>query len=156
MTNTVTGTTTRFAAVLALDIAGYSRLMELNEAGTFARVRSIMGSIVGPSVAATGGRVVKLTGDGALAMWSDVAAAVTCALQMQAHNKIEQRLRQADQRARFRIGLHAGEVIAADGDIFGDGVNVAARLESIAGVPRSNPRNFWYRHFRSNTVRFQL
>ena len=134
MTDTVTRISTRFAAVLALDIAGYSRLMELDEAGTFARVWNIMNGIVNPSVVATGGRVVKLTGDGALAVWSDVAAATTCALQMQAHNEIEQRTRQADQRARFRVGLHAGEVIDADGDIFGDGVNVAARLESIAGV----------------------
>ena len=125
---------TRFAAILALDIAGYSRLMELDEGGTFARVRHIMDDIVLPGVANTGGRLVKTTGDGALAEWPDVGAAVRCALAIQAENEAHERQERPDRRARFRAGLHAGEVIAAGGDIFGEGVNIAARLEGIAGV----------------------
>lgn len=125
---------TRFVAILALDIAGYSRLMELDEGGTYARVRHIMDDIVAPGVASTGGRVVKTTGDGALAEWPDAGAAVRCALAMQAENEAQERDRRPDRRARFRVGLHAGEVIASNGDIFGEGVNIAARLEGIAGV----------------------
>lgn len=128
------GITTKFVAILALDIAGYTRLMELDEAGTFTRVQHIMEAVVGQGVAATGGRVVKTTGDGALAEWPDARAAVTCALAIQARNEVDERTRRPDRRARLRIGLHAGEVIAASGDIFGEGVNIASRLESIAGV----------------------
>ena len=124
----------RFAAILALDIAGYSRLMELDEAGTFDRVRHIMEGIVAPGVANTGGRLVKTTGDGALAEWPDVGAAVRCALAIQTENEAHERQERPDRRARFRAGLHAGEVIASGGDIFGEGVNIAARLEGIAGV----------------------
>lgn len=117
-----------------MDIAGYSRLMELDEVGTFARVQRIMNTIVRPGVAGTGGRVVKTTGDGAFAEWPNSRAAVACALAIQADNEAAEQGQRADRRARFRVGLHAGEVIAADGDIFGEGINIAARLEGIAGV----------------------
>ncbi len=128
------GVSTKYAAILAMDVAGYSRLMELDEAGTFGRVQRIMDVIVRPGVARSGGRVVKTTGDGAFAEWPDATAAVRCALAMQAENEaFEQEIR-ADRRARFRVGLHAGEVIAAGDDIFGEGINIAARLEGIAGV----------------------
>lgn len=129
-----TAVSTKFAAILALDIAGYSRLMELDESGTFARVQRIMNEVVRPGVARTGGRVIKTTGDGAFAEWPDTASAVTCALSIQAENEAYERGTRADRRARFRVGLHAGEVIAAGDDIFGEGINIAARLEGIAGV----------------------
>ena len=128
------GVRTRFAAILAMDIAGYSRLMELDEAGTFSRVQRLMDVIVRPGVASSGGRVVKATGDGAFAEWPSARAAVTCALAMQAQNEADEREQRADRRMRFRLGLHAGEVIAAGDDIFGQGINIAARLEGIAGV----------------------
>jgi adenylate cyclase len=111
-----TSVLTKFAAVGALDIAGYSRLMALDEAETFARVRTAMDKIVATEVAATGGRIVKSTGDGALVEWPDPAAAVSCALEIQSRNETQERERRPDRRARFRVGLHAGHVIAADGD----------------------------------------
>ena len=126
--------TTKFSAIMAMDIAGYSRLMELDEAGTFERVQRIMDDIVRPGVAATGGRIIKTTGDGAFAEWPDTRAAVPCALAIQAQNETAEENQRADRRARFRVGLHAGEVIAAGDDIFGEGINIAARLEGIAGV----------------------
>ena len=129
-----TGVDTRYAAVLAVDVAGYTRLMELDEAGTFARVRATMDGIVGPEVAATGGHVVKYTGDGALVEWPGIPAAVEAALRIQARNEDQEQAVRPDLRARFRMGLNACDVIAADNDIFGEGVNLAVRLEGIAGV----------------------
>ncbi len=131
---TVAGVSTKFAAILALDIAGYSRLMELDEAGTFVRVQEIMNSIVRSSVERTGGRVIKTTGDGAFAEWPDARAAVTCALNIQSQNEARELGTRADRRARFRVGLHADDVISSGDDIFGEGINIAARLEGIAGV----------------------
>ena len=124
----------RFAAIMAMDIVGYSRLMELDEAGTFARVQRIMDDIVRPSVAGTGGHVVKTTGDGAFAEWPDPRVAVRCALAIQSQNEASEQSQRADRRARFRVGLHAAEVIAVGDDIFGEGINIAARLEGLAGV----------------------
>ena len=128
------GITSRYSAVLAIDIGGYTRLMELDEIGTFARVRAIMDGIVGPAIAQSGGHVVKYTGDGALVEWPAVPQAVEAALHMQARNEEAEQAVRPDRRARMRMGVNACEVIAADNDIFGEGVNLAARLEGIAGV----------------------
>ena len=129
-----TGFTTRYSAVLAMDVAGYTRLMELDESGTFARVRALMEDVVAPSIAETGGHVVKYTGDGALVEWPTVPAAVHAALQIQARNEATEQAVRPDRRVRMRMGLNACDVIATETDIFGEGVNLAARLEGIAGV----------------------
>lgn len=129
-----TGVSKRYAAILAIDIAGYTRLMELDEPGTFARVRAIMDGIVASEIAGSGGRVVKYTGDGALAEWPDVPSAADAALRIQSSNEAAEQERRPDRRARLRMGLNACDIIAADDDIFGEGVNLAARLEGIAGV----------------------
>jgi len=126
--------TKRYSAVLAMDVAGYTRLMELDEAGTFARVRALMEDVVAPTIAETGGHIVKYTGDGALVEWSTVPAAVHAALQIQARNEATEQAVRSDRRARMRMGLNACDVIATGDDIFGEGVNLAARLEGIAGV----------------------
>ena len=124
----------RFASIVAADIAGYSRLMELDEAGTFARVQRMLHDIIEPAVADAGGRVVKTTGDGVIAECPGAREAVACALAIQARNEASELTGRPDRRARLRVGVHAGEVIAAGGDLFGEGVNIASRLEGIAGV----------------------
>jgi len=124
----------RLAAVLMMDIAGYSRLMSLDEEGTFAGLRDRMQSIVEPGIAAAGGRIVKKTGDGALVEFSDATAAVRCAAEIQRRNEEAAQTQDVERRIRFRVGISLGEVIVEDGDIYGDGVNIAARLESIAEV----------------------
>ena len=116
----------RLAAILAADVAGYSRLMGEDETGTLGRLKGLIEGVVEPVVAEHRGRVVKLMGDGLLVEFASVVDAVECAAAWQA--------RVAEQAGdlRFRIGINLGDVIFDDGDIFGDGVNVAARLEGLA------------------------
>jgi TolB-like protein/class 3 adenylate cyclase len=122
----------RLAAVLAADVAGYSRLMGLNEEGTLARLKAIRKAVVDPTIAAHRGRIVKTTGDGLLVEFASAVDAARCAFELQ-RDMIEHN---ADvlqhQRIEFRIGIHVGDIIIDDNDIFGDGVNIAARLEGIA------------------------
>jgi len=122
----------RLAAILASDIAGYSRLMGQDEAGTLARVRALRRELIDPTVTEHKGRIVKTTGDGILIEFPSVVEAVSCALAVQ--NAMAER--NADiaekQRIEFRVGINLGDVIVEDGDIHGDGVNVAARLEALA------------------------
>jgi TolB-like protein len=123
----------KLAAVLAADVVGYSRLMERDEYGTFARFKACRKEVVEPLVTEHRGRLVKLTGDGALCEFSSVVDAVTCALRIQ--EGVERREREIAEtdRIRFRIGVNLGDIIHdPDGDIYGDGVNVAARLEGFA------------------------
>lgn len=122
----------RLAAVLSADVAGYGALMERDEAGTLARVRAVLAEIVEPAVAAQGGRVVKLMGDGALIEFPSVVGAVRCALDIQ--NAMAERNRAAPdgERLLYRIGVNSGDVIVEGDDIFGEGVNVAARLQAMA------------------------
>ena len=119
----------RLAAILAADVAGYSRLTGLDEEGTHARLQDHLRSLVDPKIAEHRGRVVKNTGDGLLA---ELVDAVRCALDVQ-RGMVE---RNADvpqeKRIEFRIGINVGDVMIDRGDIFGDGVNVAARLEGLA------------------------
>jgi adenylate cyclase len=121
----------RLAAVLAADVAGYTRLMQADEAGTHAELKRLRPTI-DAQLAAHNGRLVKNTGDGFLAEFSSVVQAATAALQMQREIGERQKDRPASNQLLFRMGLSLGDVIFDDGDIFGDGVNLAARLETIA------------------------
>ncbi len=120
----------RLAAIVAADVAGYSRLMGADEVGTLAALKASRREIVDPAIAEHNGRIVKTTGDGMLVEFSSAVDAVTCAMTMQ--QKMAERNGSAAQAIAFRIGINVGDIIIDGGDIFGDGVNVAARLESIA------------------------
>src|SRR5947208_6149561 len=122
----------RLAAILAADVAGYSRLMGQDEAGTLARFRTHRHELIDPKIGEHKGRIVKTSGDGLLLEFPSVVEAVACAVAVQ--RGMEKRNAEApeDQRIVFRIGINLGDVIVDEGDIFGDGVNVAARLETLA------------------------
>src|SRR6266581_6607738 len=122
----------RLAAILAADVAGYSRLTGLDEEGTHAQLQDHLRSIVNPKIAEHRGRVVKNTGDGLLAEFSSVVDAVRCAVDVQRGMAQRNTDVPEERRIEFRIGINVGDVILDRGDIFGDGVNVAARLEGIA------------------------
>jgi adenylate cyclase len=122
----------RLAAVLAADVAGYSRLMGADEEGTLAALRAHRRELLDPKIAEYRGRIVKTTGDGLLIEFASVVDAIRCALEVQRGIKARNISAPPDKRLEFRIGINIGDVIIEDGDIFGDGVNVAARLEGIA------------------------
>jgi adenylate cyclase len=122
--------TRRLAAILAADTVGYSRQMEVDEAGTLARLRMLRTEIVDPLLADFNGRLFKTTGDGLLAEFASAVEALRCALAIQA--RIRETVAAEASGLSLRIGLHAGDVIVEAGDVFGDGVNVAARLEPLA------------------------
>ena len=121
----------RLAAILAADVVGYARLMERDEAGTFDRLRAHRRHIM-PLIAEHHGRVVKLMGDGALCEFGSVVDAVACAVVIQREMAEREAAVPEDQRLRFRLGINLGDVLVEDDDIYGDGVNVAARLEGLA------------------------
>jgi len=124
--------TRRLAAILAADVAGYSRLIGADEEGTLNRLRSIRAEVIDPTITEHRGRIVKTTGDGLLVEFSSVVDALRCATQWQ-HGMGERSVAApGDNRIEFRIGINVGVVVVEDGDIFGDGVNVAARLEGLA------------------------
>src|SRR5215469_11994437 len=122
----------RLAAILAADVAGYSRLMGADEEGTHERLRGHLRDLIEPKVAKHRGRIVKNTGDGFLAEFASVVDAVRYAADMQRGMAERDPEVPEEQRIRFRIGVNLGDVIAEADDIFGDGVNVAARLEALA------------------------
>ena len=122
----------RLAAILASDVAGYSRLMGTDEEGTHERLKAHLRELVDPKIGEHRGRIVKNTGDGFLAEFSSVVDAVRCAVEVQ-RGMIDREPQVPDERRiRFRIGINLGDVIAEADDIYGDGVNVAARLEALA------------------------
>src|SRR5215469_12638532 len=122
----------RLAAILAADVAGYSRLMGEDEEGTHERLKAHLGELVDPKITEHRGRIVKNTGDGFLAEFASVVDAVRCAVDVQ-RGMVDREPEVPEQRRiRFRIGINLGDVIAEEHDIFGDGVNVAARLEAVA------------------------
>src|SRR6266487_2871874 len=124
----------RLTAILSADVVGYSGLMEADEAGTLERLKANRIRIFDPLVAAEGGRVVKLMGDGALVEFGSVVAAVNCALAIQdATARAGPELAEA-KRIRYRIGINLGDVIVDGDDIYGEGVNVAARLQALAPI----------------------
>ena len=122
----------RLAAILAADVAGYSRLMEADEEGTLTALRAIRRELGDLWVAEHRGRIVKTTGDGLLVEFQSVVDAVRCAVELQRGMAEHNAAVPQDKRIEFRIGIHQGDIIADDGDIFGDGVNLAARLEGLA------------------------
>jgi adenylate cyclase len=122
----------RLAAVLAADVAGYSRLMGADEEGTLARLKAIRKTLVDPAIATHRGRIVKTSGDGMLVEFASAVDAVRSAVEIQRKMAEQNAGVPHDQRIEFRIGIHVGDVIFDDNDIFGDGVNIAARLEGIA------------------------
>jgi adenylate cyclase len=124
--------TRRLTAILAADVAGYSRLMGADEEGTHERLKAHLGELVNPKIGEHRGRIVKNTGDGLLAEFSSVVDAVRCAVEVQ-RGMIDREPEVPDERRiRFRLGINLGDVIVEADDIFGDGVNVAARLEGLA------------------------
>ena len=123
----------KLAAILAADVVGFSRLAGADEDRTLARLRALRSDLIDPTIAVHHGRVVKRTGDGALVEFRSVVDAVRCAVEIQ--NAMVERNAgvPAERRIEFRIGIHLGDVVEeSDGDLMGDGVNVAARLEGIA------------------------
>jgi TolB-like protein/class 3 adenylate cyclase len=122
----------RLAAVLAADVAGYSRLMGRDEERTLASLKAFRKTLVDPAIAAHRGRIVKTTGDGMLVEFGSAVDAARCAVQVQRSMAGQNADVAQDVRIEFRIGIHVGDIIIDDNDIFGDGVNIAARLEGIA------------------------
>src|ERR1700736_3222804 len=121
----------RLAAVLAADVAGYSRLMGLDEERTLAQLKTLRQTLVDPAIASHRGRIVKTTGDGMLVEFASAVDAARCAVDIQ-HEMVQQNIGVSPElRIEFRIGIHVGDIIIDDNDIFGDGVNIAARLEGI-------------------------
>ena len=125
-------TTRRLAAILAADVAGYSRLIETDEEGTLGRLKALRANIIDPKIAGHKGRIVKTTGDGMLVEFASVVDAVRCASELQVAMAESNAPLPQDHRIEFRIGINVGDIVVEDGDIFGDGVNVAARLEGLA------------------------
>jgi len=124
--------TRRLAAILAADVAGYSRLMGVDEEGTHERLNAHLQELVNPRIAEHRGRIVKNTGDGFLAEFASVVDAVRCAVEVQRGMARRYADTPPDKRIEFRVGINLGDVIVEGDDIFGDGVNVAARLEALA------------------------
>jgi class 3 adenylate cyclase len=122
----------RLAAILAVDVAGYSRLMGADGEGTLAALRAIRRELSDPKIAEHRGRIVKTTGDGLLAEFASVVDAVRCAVEVQREMIARNAATPAERRIDFRMGINVGDIIIEDGDIFGDGVNIAARLEALA------------------------
>ena len=122
----------RLAAILAADVAGYSRLMGEDEEGTLAALKTIRAGLVDPKIKEHRGRMVKTTGDGMLVEFASVIDAVRCAVEVQREMKERNADVPANRRIEFRVGINIGDIIIDEGDIYGDGVNVAARLEALA------------------------
>ena len=120
----------KLAAILAADVAGYSRLMGADEEGTLARLKALRAELIDPSISEHYGRIVKTTGDGMLVEFASVVDAMRCAIEWQA--AMADRTQPAETRIEWRIGVNLGDVIIDGDDIFGDGVNIAARLEAMA------------------------
>ena len=122
----------KLAAIMMADIAGFSRLMERDESATFARLQHLRDAVTQPKIDAYGGRLVKTTGDGFLVEFASATDALCCALDIQRDLTAREAERSTDDRMRLRIGINVGDIIVDGDDIAGDGVNIAARLETLA------------------------
>src|SRR5689334_3001371 len=122
----------RLMAIVAADMVGYSRLMELDEAGTLARLKTHRLELIDPAIEKTNGRIVKTTGDGMLVEFAYATDAVECAVEIQRRMARRNADVEASRQIRFRIGINLGDIIVEEGDVLGDGVNIAARLQTIA------------------------
>jgi class 3 adenylate cyclase len=124
----------RLAAILAADVVGYSRMMAANETATLAALQRHRSEVLKPAITSHRGRVVKLMGDGLLAEFSSIVEAVDCAVEVQRDMAQRNDAVANEVRIAFRIGVHIGDVIVEGDDLYGDGVNIAARLEAIADI----------------------
>jgi adenylate cyclase len=124
--------TRRLAAILAADVAGYSRLMGTDEEGTLERLKALRRELVDPKIAEHHGRIVKTTGDGMLVEFASVVDAVRCAVEVQRAMPERDIDIAADSRIELRVGINLGDVIVEGDDLYGDGVNIAARIEALA------------------------
>ena len=125
--------TRKLVAILAADVVGFSRLTGADEDRTLARLRGLRSDLIDPAIAAHHGRIVKRTGDGAIIEFRSVVDAVNCAVEVQRAMVERNAEVTPDKRIEFRIGIHLGDVVEeSDGDLMGDGVNIAARLEGVA------------------------
>jgi adenylate cyclase len=122
----------RLAAILAADVAGYSRLIGADEGGTLERLKALRRELLDPKIAEHHGRLVKTTGDGLLVEFGSVVDALRCAVEVQREMTVRNSAVLPDRRIELRIGINVGDIVVEDADIFGDGVNVAARLEALA------------------------
>jgi len=122
----------RLAAIVSADVAGYSRLMGRDESGTLAALKALRQEVVDPAITSHGGRIVKTTGDGLLLEFPSVVNAVRCSVEVQTAMAVRTAEVAEDRRIAFRIGINLGDIIVEGDDIFGDGVNIAARLQEIA------------------------
>src|ERR1700731_8230 len=138
----------RLTAILAADVAGYSRLMGTDEEGTHERLKSHRSELVDPKIDEHHGRMVKTTGDGVLVEFPSVVDAVRCAVEVQRGMVERNSAILPEERIEFRVGINLGDVIAEGEDIFGDGVNVAARLEALADAGGVLVSNTVYDHVR--------
>src|SRR5262245_4581307 len=122
----------RLAAILAADVVGYSRLMGTDEEATLAALKACRHELIDPKIAEYRGRIVKTTGDGVLVEFPSAVDAVRCAIEIQRAMAGRKATIPEDRRVEFRIGINIGDIIIDEGDIYGDGVNIAARLETMA------------------------
>ena len=122
----------RLAAIVSADVAGYSRLMGRDESGTLIALKAHRRELIDPKIAEYGGRIVKTTGDGLLLEFRSVVDAIRCAIDVQRGMAERNASEAADRQIAFRIGINVGDIIVDGDDIYGDGVNVAARLEALA------------------------
>src|SRR6266404_6613781 len=120
----------RLAAILAADVAGYSRLMGEDEEGTHAALTALRREVAEPKIAEHRGRIVKTTGDGLLVEFASVVDAVRCAVEIQRAMAERNAAVPAEKRIEFRFGIHQGDIIVEGEDLYGDGVNIAARIEA--------------------------
>ena len=140
--------TRRLAAILAADVAGYSRLMGVDEEGTLERLKALRHELVDPKIAEHHGRIVKTTGDGLLVEFASVVDAVRCAVAVQQAMPERNTSVAADSRIELRIGINLGDVIVDCDDLYGDGVNIAARIEALAEAGGVLVSNTVYDHVR--------
>ena len=141
----------RLAAIVAADVVGYSRLIGMDETNTVSALKAHREELIEPKIAEHNGRIVKLMGDGLLAEFPSAVEAVLCAVQIQ-HMMVERNASVSeDRRLTFRIGINIGDIVVEGDDIYGDGVNVAARLESL-----SEPGGICVRRNVRNQVRDKL
>jgi adenylate cyclase len=141
----------RPAAILAADVAGYSRLMGADEEGTLERLKAHRRQLVEPKIREHRGRIVKTTGDGMLVEFPSVVDAVRCAVEMQRAMVERNGETDEDKRISFRIGVNLGDVIIDGDDIYGDGVNIAARLEALAEPGASASREWCETRFATSS-----